>query len=156
MVRQPAEKAAKSACTHSARLADRMPTASSLRRPSARRPVASSRTISPTSRQLRVRQAPPSFHCCAGRSPSVSTRCQNMLASVTWAMVASSRLGAELFAQDLADRALGQRLHEADLLRALEAGESSLAERADLLRGRALAAPEHHEREHVLSHERVL
>src|SRR6266436_3347980 len=156
MVRHPAEKAAKSACTHSARLADRMPIASSLRRPRASRPLASSRTISPTSRQGRVRHAPPSFHCWAGRSPSVSTRCQNMLASVTWAMVPSSRLCAELFAQDLADRALGQRVHETDLLRPLEAGQAALAERADVRGGRPLAAPEHDEREHALPHQLIL
>src|SRR5713226_9068986 len=133
MVRHPAEKTAKSACTHSARLAERIATASSFFRPRASRPVASSRTASPTWRQVRARQTPPSLDCWAGRSPSRSTRCQNMLASVTLAMITSSRLCAELLAQDLPDRALGQRVHEADLLRALEAGQPPLAERPDLL-----------------------
>src|SRR5260370_28754933 len=79
-----------------------------------------------------------------------------MRASVTWAMVPSSRLWAELFAQDLADRALAQRVHEADVVRALEAGQAALAERADLSGGRPLAAPEHDEREHALPHQLIL
>src|SRR5262245_16062264 len=156
MVRHPAEKTAKSACTHSARLAERMPTASSLLRPRARRPVASSRTTSPTWRHVRVFQTPASLDCWAGRSPSRSTRFQNMLASVTLAMVASSRLCAELLAQNLSDWALGQRRYEANLLRALEASQPALAEADDLLRRGLPTVPEHHECEHVLAHQRIL
>ena len=45
-----------------------------------------------------VRHAPRSLNCCAGRVALFSTRFQNMLARVPWAMVASSHLCAEHFA----------------------------------------------------------
>src|SRR5258706_8490503 len=133
-----------------------MPTASSLRRPRTSRPVASSRTASPTWRQLSVCQVPLALYRWAARSPSRSTRFQNMLARLSWAMVPSSHLCAELFAENLADRALGQRIDEADLLRALEAGQPGLAERGNLLGGGARTGLLHHERHHVLAHQRVL
>jgi hypothetical protein len=58
---QPALKIAKSAWTHSARLAESSATASPFWRPSAMRPRASSRTASPTSRHVNVFQTPPCF-----------------------------------------------------------------------------------------------
>src|SRR5215470_14806694 len=44
----------------------------------------------------------------------------------------SACAGAQLFSQDLADRALGQRVEEADLLRTLVAGQALGAERHEL------------------------
>src|SRR3990172_13304226 len=145
IVRQPAEKIAKSACTHSARLAERMPTASPFLRPKAMRPVATSRTVSPTWRQVTVCHWPPCLNCWAGLSALRSTRSQNIFASVPSAMVSPLHLCAKFLAQNLADRALGQRAHEAHLLGALEAGQAGLAEGHDLLRGGGLPVLEHYE-----------
>src|SRR4029453_4156703 len=155
MVMPPTEKMAKSACTHSARLPERMPTASPFFRPSAMRPPASSRTLSPTSFQVSVRQAPSRLSCWAAPPPLPSTRLQNSLASVSFAIATSSHLCAELFAQDLPDGALGEGLHEAHLLRALVAGQPRLAEGHDLVPARRLAGAEPHEGEDVLAHEGI-
>src|SRR6266542_2041316 len=91
MVRQPAEKMAKSAWTHSARVVERTATAWLFFLPRARRPRATSRTISPTSLQESVFQAPPCLNCWAGLGPLRSTRAQNMRARVSSAMLASLR-----------------------------------------------------------------
>src|SRR6266700_2887629 len=107
MVTHPAEKMAKSACTHSARLVDRRPTASPGRRPRAASPAASSRTAL----QVSVFHVPCCLNFCAGDPALFSTRFQNMQASDCSDMASPSRLCAglapELFAKDLAHRALG-------------------------------------------------
>src|SRR4030095_7709437 len=155
IVTPPTEKTAKSACTPSARLAERMPIASPFFRPRASRPAASSRTLWPTSFHVVVVQVPPRLACWAGRSPLRSTRFQNIFARVSWVMGPSSRQCAELFSQDLADRTLGQRADEAHVLGALVPGQPPLAERHDLGRGGGHTVAEHDEGEHVLAHQGV-
>src|SRR5882724_9441670 len=155
MVTHPTEKMAKSACTHSARLAERIPTASPFFRPSASRPAASSRTAWPTSFHVSVFQTPSRLACWAGWSPLRSIRFQNIFARVSWVMGPSSHLCAELFTENLADGTLGQGTDEAHLLRALVAGQPGLAEGHDLVGGGGLAVAEHHEGEDVLTHEEI-
>src|SRR5262245_29761212 len=62
---------------------------------------------------------------------------------------------AELPAQDLADGALRQRIHEPDLLRTLEPRESRLAEGDHVLGGGVGAVPQYDERARLLSHQWV-
>src|SRR5437867_5063379 len=82
----PADRIAMSAWTHSTRLCDRSATASPFWRPRARRPRASSSTVSPACRHVRVCQRPSRLNCWAGRLPLSSTRLQNIRASVSCAM----------------------------------------------------------------------
>src|SRR3989304_488163 len=111
IVTQPAEKMAKSACTHSARLAERTPTASPRFLPSAMGAVASSRAAPPPPRHVSLSHFPPRLRCWAGLSALRSTRSQNIVASVFSAMARPpSDLSAELLAKDLPHRALGQRV----------------------------------------------
>src|SRR3990172_558323 len=150
IVTQPAEKMAKSACTHSARLAERTPTAAPRFRPSA---VASSRAASPTSRHVSVSHFPPRLRCWAGLSALRSTRSQNIVASVFSAMARPpSDPSAELPAKGLPHLAPGPGAHDPHLLGTLVPRRPRLAEGHALL-GRGARPPlQHHERQHVLAH----
>src|SRR3990170_843479 len=109
-----------------------------------------------TSRHVSVSHFPPRLRCWAGLSALRSTRSQNIVASVFSIMARPpSDLSAELLAKDLPHRALGQRVHEPHLLGTLVPRQPRLAEGHDLLGRGARAHLQHHERQHVLAHERI-
>src|SRR3990172_6919053 len=170
---------AKSACTHSARLADTMPTASPRRRPPP--PAAAPRQEPPGPARAAPQRHEPGgdlphrlAHLAPGqrlpRAPALELlrgsrralldpvpeyACQRSVRHRASPSRLCADLAPKLFPEDLAHRALRQGVHEADLFRALVLGESALAERDDLVGRRGLPGPEHDEREDLLAHERV-
>jgi len=79
--------------------------------------------------------SPAALYRWAARSPSRLDRFQNMLARFVWAMSPLLTPVSELFAENLAVGSW-QRIDEADLLRALEAGQPGLADAQSLGGGR--------------------